>query len=125
MYACMDAGRSDKLRLVPVAEAIKPDPAVSSLLKAQCCAVVNLPPLPGQAWEFFLDFLASAFDSGDCELILIDSFVPRLKAPVREGRWPGCLKLALWSVAIMKKTGMVVGIALGCLLSGQALACGI
>ena len=26
---------------------------------------------------------------------------------------------------MMKKTGMVVGIALGCLLSGQALACGI
>ena len=72
----MDAGRSDKLRLVPVAEAIKPNPAVSALLKAQCYVVANLPPAPAASLGVFLDFLASAFDSGDCELILIDSFVP-------------------------------------------------
>ena len=35
----------------------------------------------------FLDFSLSGLDSGDCERTLIYWFVPRLKAPVRWGRW--------------------------------------
>ena len=56
-------GCLDKLRLVPVAEAIKLDPAPSTSLKAQYRAVANLPLACGKP-GVFLDFSLSGFDSG-------------------------------------------------------------
>ena len=56
-------GCLDKLRLVPVAEAIKPAPTPSAPPKAQYRAVANL-PLPAANLGIFLDFSLSGFDSG-------------------------------------------------------------